>query len=54
MEQRYLRAVPVDPVTGTRESWVLVNSPEGDTSGVVDIRSGAQGQDRDGVLYESL
>lgn len=54
VEQRYLRAVPVDPVTGTRESWVLVNSPEADTAGVADIRSGAQGQDRDGVPYESL
>lgn len=54
VEQRYLRSVPVDPVTGTRESWVLVNSTESDMSGVVDIRSGAPGQDRDGVLYESL
>lgn len=60
--RRYLRALPVDPVTSRSDSWVLVPPPVsgGATSsngapstGVADVRSGATGQARDGSSYAS-
>jgi general secretion pathway protein G len=52
-EARYLRAVPVDPVTDRDSTWVTVAHPDGKTSGVYDVRSGAPGQARDGSAYGS-
>lgn len=46
--QGYLRAVPLDPVTESAQTWVLVT---GDGSGIVDVRSGAPGLDREGREY---
>ena len=54
VEHKYLRAVPVDPVTGSRDSWVPVSSTDGDPAGIADVRSGAPGVDKEGVSYESL
>lgn len=51
--QRYLRAVPIDPVTDRSDSWVAVPHPDGRTPGIYDIRSGAEGQGRDGSAYAS-
>jgi prepilin-type N-terminal cleavage/methylation domain-containing protein len=50
---RYLRAVPEDPITTRRDSWVgLPPPPEAvDASGVFDVRSGAAGRAQDGSLY---
>lgn len=50
---RYLRAVPEDPLTGSPESWVLLPPPaEADLAGRVgDVRSGAAGRAPDGSLY---
>lgn len=52
-ETRYLRAVPEDPVTGSRETWVEVPPPaEMQASGRVwDIRSGADGRSSLGDSY---
>ena len=50
-ERRYLRNVPVDPITDSATSWVTVAPPVG--SGVVDVRSGAPGAGLDGTPYES-
>jgi general secretion pathway protein G len=48
--ERYLREVPLDPLTERRDSWVLVPSANaGD--GVADVRSGASGKARDGSDY---
>lgn len=49
VERRYLRAMPVDPVTGSDRTWVEVAPPEG--SGVRDVRSGAEGSGLDGTPY---
>lgn len=49
--ERYLRQLPVDPVTDRADSWVLV-PPSGQRAGaVMDVRSGAQGSARDGSAY---
>lgn len=51
VSQRYLRAVPPDPITGSSDSWVLV-APELELGGAVyDVRSGAPGNARDGSVY---
>ena len=50
---RYLRNAPEDPLTGRRDSWVLL-APAPDSllaGGVWDVRSGAGGRSRDGGLY---
>jgi general secretion pathway protein G len=50
VEQRYLREVPVDPITERRDSWVLV-ARTGGSAGVADVRSGAPGVARGGEPY---
>jgi general secretion pathway protein G len=53
VEQRYLRHVPLDPVTDRTDSWVLV-PPQGQQTGAVfDVKSGAAGTARDGSAYAS-
>ena len=51
VDARYLRAVPVDPVTERADTWQIV-APAGDAAGAVyDIRSGAPGTAVDGSPY---
>ena len=45
---RYLREIPVDPITGKRDTWKLQS---GEDSGVGDISSGASGKAADGTEY---
>lgn len=51
VERRYLRAVPIDPLTETPRSWVLLPHPDGATQGIYDVRSGAAGASSDGGAY---
>lgn len=51
VEKKYLRALPVDPITESTASWLLVPPEEGMQGGVADIRSGAPGNDRHGKPY---
>lgn len=50
---RYLREVPEDPLTGSRETWVELPPPADMQAGgrVWDVRSGAAGRSADGRLY---
>ncbi len=52
-EARYLRAVPVDPVTESDTTWVAVPHPDGKTPGLYDVRSGSDKTSRDGSAYGS-
>jgi prepilin-type N-terminal cleavage/methylation domain-containing protein len=55
VEKRYIRAVPVDPITEKAETWVVVAPPESGAKGAVyDVRSGAEGKASDGKPFESL
>lgn len=52
VDLRYLRALPVDPLTESTETWVIVPVPgDGATDGVYDLRSGAPGEDANGRPY---
>ena len=48
---KYLRAVPIDPITDSVDDWVIVAHPDGQTPGVYNVRSGAPGAGRDGSAY---
>ncbi len=52
VKKRYLRSVPADPLTESRASWRLVWSEEGDDArGIIDIHSGSDDVDGEGVAY---
>lgn len=50
VQSRYLREVPMDPVTARRDSWTLVPGSDG---GFGDVFSGASGRGLDGQPYET-
>lgn len=52
VSRRYLRNVPLDPITGERTTWVTVPPGDGVKGGVFDVKSGAQGKARDGSEYK--
>jgi general secretion pathway protein G len=54
----YLREVPLDPITNSRETWVVeqedvVLSVDQNQPGISDVRSGATLPSSDGSLYSS-
>jgi general secretion pathway protein G len=49
VEQRYIRALPIDPITQQSGTWTSVKSDSGD--GVMDLRSAAPGVARNGSHY---
>lgn len=52
VEKRYLRAVPVDPITESAQTWQLLPAPGSEDAGsVYDVRSGATGTSRLGEAY---
>lgn len=51
--ERYVRAVPQDPITERADTWVTVAPREGENA-VFDVRSGALGAAQDGRLYASF
>lgn len=49
VRNRYLRAIPVDPLTESASTWIgLADAARG---GLYDVRSGAEGADARGVPY---
>ncbi len=51
VEKRYLRALPVDPLTESSATWQLVPVPEGYKGAIYDIHSGSQATGSDGKKY---
>ncbi|WP_211091374.1 type II secretion system protein [Pseudothauera rhizosphaerae] len=47
----YLRRPPVDPITDSETTWILVPPKEPGQGGLYDVRSGAPGLSRDGSAY---
>jgi len=54
VQKRYLRALPVDPVTESTQTWVMVAPADPSKGSVFNIRSGATGVSRAGVPYGEL
>jgi general secretion pathway protein G len=52
VEKRYLRSIPVDPITESAQTWQLLPVPgAADSTAVYDVRSGAPGASRTGEAY---
>lgn len=54
VEARYLHALPMDPVTESTQSWVLLPSEDPALPGIADVRSGAPGMASDGRAFGEL
>ena len=51
VEKKYIRDLPLDPITNSTETWQLL-PPEPPLEGMVfDIKSGAEGLAKDGTAY---
>lgn len=51
--KKYLRSVPLDPITDSRTTWVIVAPEQADSGGVFDLHSGAEGKASDGTAYST-
>ena len=51
VERKYIRAVPVDPMTKSSEGWQPVVSEDPDHPGIRDLHSGAPGNGGNGTPY---
>lgn len=51
VKRRYLRRVPVDPITDSADTWAVVPPDDPQKGGVYDVKSGAAGKARDGTSY---
>lgn len=54
VSEKYLRVVPIDPITDSAQTWILLQADESDGRGIADLHSGAHGQARDGTPYDAL
>jgi general secretion pathway protein G len=54
VSKRYLRALPVDPITESSTSWTVVAPEDPSKGGVYDLHSGAEGIARDGKPFREL
>jgi general secretion pathway protein G len=52
--KKYIRSLPVDPVTESAATWVTVAPPEGAKGSVYDVRSGAPGKAANGSPFADL
>ena len=50
--KRYLRRVPLDPVTDSATTWVLVPPLDPEQGGIADVRSGSREKARDGTFHK--
>ena len=54
VDKRYLRSMPVDPLTDSTTTWQIVPPPDASKGGVYDIHSGAPGTASDGKPFSEL
>ncbi|OGD17689.1 MAG: hypothetical protein A2Y69_04535 [Candidatus Aminicenantes bacterium RBG_13_59_9] len=60
VEENYLRTLPLDPMTGSAETWQEIKDQPsyeemvpGVEYGIVDVRSGSQAKALDGTTYDT-
>lgn len=54
VDRHYLRSLPIDPVTESNKTWILVPPNNEDKGKIYDIRSGAPGNGQSGKGYSQL
>ncbi len=52
VDKGYMRTVPVDPFTESKETWIEVPPKNLTEAGVYDVHSGYTGRASDGTFYE--
>ena len=53
VKRKYLRRIPVDPISDSDKSWVIVPPTDPKKGNVFDVKSGAPGNGKDGTPYRS-
>jgi general secretion pathway protein G len=53
VELRYLRELPIDPITDSNKTWILV-PPQNAPGKIYNVKSGASGNDSSGKPYSAL
>lgn len=48
---KYIRKIPVDPITESSLTWILIPPANSEKGAIFDIKSGATGIGKDGVAY---
>lgn len=51
--KRYLRRIPIDPITESAESWVITAPADRELGAVYNVASGAEGTARDGTPFSA-
>ena len=51
VEKKYLRGLPIDPITDSSATWILVPPEDASKGAIYSIRSGAPGAGRSGKPY---
>lgn len=54
VEKKYLRSLPVDPITDSTGTWILTPPDDASKGNLHGIRSGAPGNSRSGKPYSEL
>lgn len=52
VEERYIRAIPIDPMTESAFTWIEIPPPDEELEGVYDVRSSSDSQALDGTFYD--
>ena len=52
VERRYLPSIPIDPMTESNTTWMVISPVNDEEEGVYDVHSGYPGQALDGTYYE--
>lgn len=52
VEERYIRAIPIDPMTDSAYTWIEIPSPDEEIEGMYDVRSSSDRQALDGTFYD--
>ena len=54
VERKYMRRIPKDPITGSAQTWQVVQATDEKTSqpaGIIDVKSGSEATGSDGQKY---
>jgi general secretion pathway protein G len=51
VQKNYIRALPLDPITQSSTTWVLIPPEDPRKGAIFNVKSGAQGNARDGTPY---
>jgi general secretion pathway protein G len=52
VSRKYLRSLPLDPVTDSSATWIIVPPDTPEKGAIFDLKSGAAGSARDGTEYK--